>query len=219
MCGHFALNYINLINLMKRYGISADPDFDYEALLKEQGFYPSRGQSHSNVPVVMEQNNKRVIELLRWDIVPCWWKRPLSEKKFATYNARKESLSEKASFRNAWKRNRRCIIPATEFFEWPDKRIMPPGMSRKEHKVIITDREVFSMAGIWDEYRINGNSVKSCTIITVDANQCIADIPHTRMPAILSSQQEDSWLDQTVDSNNVYEFLEPYPAEKMEIFN
>ncbi len=219
MCGHFALNYINLINLMKRYGISADPDFDFEPILKEQGFYPSRGQSHSNVPVVMEQDNKRVLELLRWDIVPSWWGKPLTEKKFATYNVRKESLSEKASFRNAWKRNQRCIIPATEFFEWPDKRIMPSGMSRKEHKVIITDQEVFSMAGIWDECRINGDSVKSCTIITVDSNEGIADIPHTRMPAILFPQQEETWLDQSIDSEDVCEYLKPYPAEKMKIFN
>jgi len=219
MCGHFALNYINLINLMKRYGISADPDFDFESLLQEQGFYPSRGGSHSNVPVVMEQDKKRILKLLRWDIVPSWWKKSLSEKKFATYNARKESIGEKASYRNAWKKNQRCIIPATEFFEWPDKRIMPSGMSRKEYKVIVTDHKVFSMAGIWDECRINGDSVKSCTIITVEANEGIAGIPHTRMPAILSSHQENAWLNQTVEAKDVYEFLKPYPAEKTKIFN
>ncbi|MFO7888816.1 MAG: SOS response-associated peptidase [bacterium] len=219
MCGHFALNYINLINLMKRYGVSADPDFDFESLLNEQGFYPSRGQSQSNVPVVMEQNKKRVLELFRWDMIPSWWKKPLSEKKFATYNARKESLAEKTSFRNAWKKNQRCIIPATEFFEWPDKKIMPPGMPRKEHKITVIDQQILSLAGIWDECKVNGHSLRSCTIITIPPNDIIANIPHTRMPAILSPQQEGSWLDQTIDSNEVYEFLEPYPAEKMKIFN
>jgi len=219
MCGHFALNYINLINLMKRYGISDEPDLDFASLLKEQGFYPSRGQSDSYVPAVVGRDNKRMLELFRWDIVPSWWKKSLSEKKFATYNARKESLKEKVSFRNAWKNNQRCIIPATEFFEWPDKRIMPPDMSRKEHKIGVTDQNIFSLAGIWDECKINGDPIRSCTIITTPPNDLIAGIPHTRMPAILFPQQEDAWLNRRVDSEDVYEYLKPYPADKMKIFN
>ncbi len=218
MCGHFALNYINLITLMKRYGITGDPDTGFDQFLTEPGFYPSRGQSNSFAPVVLGQEDKRVLELFRWDIVPSWWKKSLSEKKFATYNARKESLREKASFRNAWKNNQRCLIPATEFFEWPDKSKIPPGMPRKEHKITLTDQEIFSMAGIWDECKIDGNSIKSCSIITTEANDIIADLPHTRMPAILSPQHEDVWLDETVDNQDMYELIKPYPVERMKIF-
>jgi len=217
MCGHFALNYINLITLMKRYGISEDPDMDWDTIVTESGFYPSRQQSSSLIPVVRKEENKKILELFRWDIVPSWWDKPLLEKKFTTYNARKESLSEKASFRTAWRKNQRCIIPATEFFEWPDKGQMPRGMPRKEHKIMLTDQEVFSLAGIWDECRIDDNSLRSCTIITVEANEAIAGIPHTRMPAILSARQEEVWLSKKNEGNAVYDLLSPYPEDRMKI--
>ena len=217
MCGHFALNYINLITLMKRYGITDDPEVDWDQIVNEAGFYPSRGETNSSIPVVLELESKRVLGLFRWDMVPSWWNKPLSEKKFTTYNARKESLSEKASFRTAWRKNQRCIIPATAFFEWPDKGKMPPGKPRKEHKITLVDQKVFSLAGIWDECSIYGDRIQSCTIITVEANNAIAEIPHTRMPAILSSQHEEAWLHEKNKNQDLYDVIKPYPEDKMTI--
>ena len=53
---------------------------------------------------------------MRWGLVPFFWKKPLKEMP-ATFNARAETVSEKPMFREAFRR-RRCIIPASGFFEW-----------------------------------------------------------------------------------------------------
>jgi putative SOS response-associated peptidase YedK len=52
-----------------------------------------------------------------WGLVPSWWHQPLKEKKFATFNARAEGLEESSTFRGAF-RHRRCLVPASGFYEW-----------------------------------------------------------------------------------------------------
>jgi putative SOS response-associated peptidase YedK len=53
---------------------------------------------------------------MRWGLVPCWWKKSLSELP-STFNARAETVTEKPMFRAAFKA-RRCIIPASGFYEF-----------------------------------------------------------------------------------------------------
>ena len=48
---------------------------------------------------------------MRWGLVPSWWKRPFREFNVATFNARAETVEDKAAFRFAFKRTR-CLIPA-----------------------------------------------------------------------------------------------------------
>jgi putative SOS response-associated peptidase YedK len=53
---------------------------------------------------------------MRWGLIPGWWKKTAKEVP-ATFNARAESVASKPMFRNAF-RERRCIIPASGFYEW-----------------------------------------------------------------------------------------------------
>ena len=218
MCGHFAINYINLIKLMQRYGLTEAPAVETPELFSTVGFYPSRGASHSRVPVIRTVSGNgeshRALEMHRWDLVPGWWNKPLAEKKFATFNARDDGITEKATFRNAWKKSQRCIIPATEFFEWPDKKKIPSGVKRTEHRVSLKDQQIFSMAGIWEKTILDGEVLYSCTIITTDANGPVASIPHMRMPVILPVQLEAKWLDPAYAPSEALKHLKPYPSEK-----
>src|SRR5690606_30745511 len=71
------------------------------------------------LPVVRQRSNgERVIHRLRWGLVPSWAK----DETIATrlINARGESVSDKPSFRAAFRR-RRCIVPANGFFEWQQR--------------------------------------------------------------------------------------------------
>ena len=69
----------------------------------------------TSVHIVRMKDGERVVEKATWDLVPGWWKKPLSEKKFRTHNARAETLQDKATFRAAWKNSQRCIIPMNFF--------------------------------------------------------------------------------------------------------
>jgi len=52
---------------------------------------------------------------MRWGLVPFWAKDP--NIGFKLINARSDSLAQKASFRESFKK-RRCLIPASAFYEW-----------------------------------------------------------------------------------------------------
>ena len=70
----------------------------------------------TDIPVIRQSpEGQRVLHLLRWGLVPHWAKDPTIGAKLN--NARGESLLEKPSFRDAFRR-RRCLIPADGFYEW-----------------------------------------------------------------------------------------------------
>ena len=106
-------------------------------------------------------------------------------------NARSESIAEKPSFRNAFKK-RRCLILADGFYEWKGEK------SRKQPMFItLPDHKPFAFAGLWETWNTKDDQdsiYKSCTIITTQASQSIRDIHH-RMPVILKQQVYESWLD------------------------
>ena len=54
---------------------------------------------------------------MRWGLIPAWWGKPLKEFNLATFNARAETVTEKAIFRSAFK-NSRCLIPVSGYYEW-----------------------------------------------------------------------------------------------------
>jgi putative SOS response-associated peptidase YedK len=207
-----------MIELIDRYSIKQIPDFEESKLAKASGFFPSRGKNHSFVPVILDSGDETALDLFRWDLVPHWWKKSLSEKKFSSFNARSDSLQDKATFRGAWAKGQRCIIPASAFFEWPSKKLVAPDTKRSEHEIKLTDQVIFSMAGIWDVNGVPGQEpLKSCAIITTEANEAVGAIPHNRMPVILPPDKESEWLDPETDPEAAFRILQQYPDEKMKV--
>jgi putative SOS response-associated peptidase YedK len=70
------------------------------------------------IDVVFEPENERIFSQLKWRLVPSWAKDAPTSK--GLINARAETITEKPSFREAFK-SRRCIIPASGFYEWQKK--------------------------------------------------------------------------------------------------
>ena len=64
------------------------------------------------IPVIIQKHGLRTLEMREWGLIPFWAKEPKP-----MINARAETAAEKVSFRNAL-RKRRCLIPASGFFEW-----------------------------------------------------------------------------------------------------
>ena len=145
----------------------------------------------------------RELAMLRWGLVPSWAKDLAVGTKMI--NARAEGVEAKPAFRAAVDK-RRCIVPATGFFEWK-------GIARQKQPFAITlpDRHVFGFAGLWERWQpASGEAVETFTIVTTDANEAIAPI-HDRMPVILPRQAEEAWLH--AGAAEARKLLMPYAGE------
>jgi putative SOS response-associated peptidase YedK len=80
------------------------------------------------------------------------------------------------------------------------------------------DGRAFAFAGIWDEWRGDGVTILSCSIITTKPNQVVRPV-HDRMPVILREEDYELWLDSEPSNHSLRsERLEPYPAQEMESY-
>ena len=116
---------------------------------------------------------------MRWGLIPSWWKQSRKELP-STFNARAETVTGRPSFRDAF-RERRCIIPASGYYEW---KPMPGG--KQPYYISARDGSILPFAGLWDEWHDpeSGEQIRSCTIIVADANALTRPI-HDRMPVII----------------------------------
>ena len=204
MCGRFALFHsaeaiaeafrVEPIDLPPRYNIA-----------------PSQP-----VAAIVQLHNepKRKLHWLRWGLIPSWAKDPAIGYKLI--NARAETASEKPSFRSAFK-HRRCLIPSDGFYEW--QRLEGSKSKKQPYYFSLTDNTPFAFAGLWERWESKeGDIVETCTILTTDANDLVSPI-HDRMPAILSPEDYNLWLDPNFTrSDSLQAMLKPYPAEAMKVY-
>ncbi len=146
-------------------------------------------------------------------MVPRWAKDLTGARR--TYNARSETVAEKPSFRDAWRRAQHCIIPAEAIYEpdWRSGRAVPTRISR-------ADREPMGIAGLWAAWRApTGETVHSYTMLTINADehplmrQFHKPGEEKRMVVVLPEAQYGSWL--AADMDHSRDFLLPYPADLM----
>lgn len=117
----------------------------------------------------------------RWSLIPAWSK--VFESKYPTHNARSESVSEKPTFRSAWKHRRTCLVPVGGYYEWKKENNI------KQPYVIHHASGVLMLAGLWETWE----SQISFTILTEDALGELANVHH-RMPVFIDKQTADDWL-------------------------
>lgn len=122
---------------------------------------------------------------MRWGLVPGWSK--VFDSKYATFNARLESVADKPSYRAAWKDRRRCLIPMAGYYEWQ------AGGDGKQ-PFYITDRNVGGVvaAGLYEPWIGEQGEQYSCTMITRAADHGMDRI-HGRMPVLLTPESAHEW--------------------------
>lgn len=205
MCGRFAF-FGNNQESLEFLGVVSDPP-----LLESYNITPAQ-----DIVVIRTWPETGVLEygMLRWGLLPFWSK--TNKTKFPLINARAEGIEKKPSFRGPFK-YRRCIIPASGFYEWQK------GAGGKQPFFIRPVAEgYFGFAGIWDHWQgEDGQEIESCAIITTEANELVTEI-HDRMPAILEQSDQEAWLgvsrlpDSGAGEGDLLAMLQPYPSEKME---
>ncbi|WP_374090305.1 SOS response-associated peptidase [Methylomicrobium lacus] len=136
--------------------------------------------------IVQPDRNGLSAVSLDWGLVPSWAKD--SKIGHSLINARAETLGDKPSFKAAYHK-RRCLIPATGFYEWQKTE-----NGKQAYHICREDSQLFAFAGLWEHWEHGANTLYSCTIITAAANGLMQPI-HERMPVIIGAEQYRFWLD------------------------
>lgn len=158
------------------------------------------------VAVVMEDGQKKLVTM-RWGLIPSWAKdESLGDRMI---NARSETIAEKPSFREAF-RKRRCLIVADGFYEWRAE-----GGRKAPFFIGRADRASFGMAGIYETWKApDGTVVRSCSIVTTEANDLMRPIHH-RMPVIVAREDHDRWLDPATPLEQVAGLMKPWSGDAL----
>jgi putative SOS response-associated peptidase YedK len=154
------------------------------------------GFTYPKTPVITNQN-KQEIQLFNWGLIPSWAK----DESFrsSTLNARIETIKDLPSFKNNVKN--RCLILTDGFYEW--KWLDEKGKEKQQYLISLPDDEPFAFAGIYSEWtnKNSGELLQTYSIVTTEANPFMAEIHNTkkRMPVILTPQNENDWLNETIN--------------------
>ena len=201
MCGRFTVTNSRLINLEaalagKLYPAQPGVETRYN-IAPSQPVYVVRG----------EGDGKYHFLQLKWGLVPAWSKEP--KVKYNTSNAKAETIETLASYRTPF-RKRRCLIPATGWYEW-----QPRPSGKVPWYLYMGDHSDFAFAGLWEKWEKKGQILETCTIIVTDACESIREI-HYRMPVILDPIDYEHWLDPGIsDPALLKPLLRPYKRDRL----
>ncbi|OGA17787.1 MAG: hypothetical protein A3I63_09985 [Betaproteobacteria bacterium RIFCSPLOWO2_02_FULL_66_14] len=196
MCGRFAL-HANPQVIALQFGLASNPE-----VAPRYNIAPT-----SEVLVVRVGGGAPQAARVRWGLVPRWAKDPAIGAKLN--NARAETVAEKPSFGDAFRR-RRCLIPASGFFEWK-----PQAGRKQPYYIHPAEGDLFGFAGLWESWRGSDGVLETCAIVTTKANSRMEAI-HDRMPVIIARSDYARWLDCTA-SAEVRDLLHPCDPEAIAV--
>ncbi|MEZ0327440.1 MAG: SOS response-associated peptidase [Fimbriimonas sp.] len=216
MCARFSL-VTPVAELASYFEAGVDPEIDI----------PPRANVAPtlDVPAVIEDEKGRRIKVLKWGLVPYWSQDSSTGTKLI--NARAESALEKPAFREPF-RKRRCIIPATGFYEWRDESdeltldfgLDPsPNSKTKKQPYFFHQRDghPMALAGLWDRWKdASGHRIETFTILTTDPNEVVKDF-HDRMPCILAREDVNFWLDEKENPESLLPLLRSFPEAEIAV--
>jgi putative SOS response-associated peptidase YedK len=182
--------------------------------------YPERFNIAPTDPVLTVRYNpetrERSLDALRWGLVPHWAK----DLSFGArcINARAETIATMSTFREAFN-SRRCIIPASGFYEWKKT-----GTTKAPYVILPDGEPLFAFAGLWENWRDKSAGegaewIRTCAIVTGQANELVAPI-HDRMPVILPREAWAKWLgEEPALTDELLALLTPFAAARMRAYS
>jgi putative SOS response-associated peptidase YedK len=178
MCGRFAF-YSPQEAVTRLFGVADSPGVEPRFNVAPTQFVAS---------VRADETGTRRVAMLHWGLVPAWAK----EKSIGArmINARGETLREKPSFRNAYKR-RRGLVLADGYYEWQRS-----GAAKQPYFISFENGEPFGIAALWETWRdpAGGDPLESCCLVTTVPAAELAHV-HDRMPVIVPAASYAEWLD------------------------
>ena len=200
MCGRFAY-FGNGFFGYESLHVPEPPIFESYNIAPSQGILALR---------VSQESHQIERAKLHWGLIPFWSK--TEKTKYPLINARAEGIETKPSFRSPF-RHRRCIIPASGFYEWQHR-----DGNKQPFFIRPADNGYFALAGLWEHWQnAEGEIIESCAIITTTANSLMATI-HDRMPVILTPENLPAWIDPGTMKEDLLPMLHPCPESILEAY-
>ena len=187
MCSQFTQRFkpgelLETLGMIKDLGILAGP----------QAIMP-----HMSALAIVSKDGTLCAEQMQFGLLPRWSKEP--KVKFATFNARLETISEKASFKDAFLK-RHCIVPMTSFTEPIYENILAGNM------VAFQAQLPLFAASIWEEWtdKKSGEVITSFSVITSEPLALVQKTGHDRSPVFLEPKNAMAWLQPTGTTNEEF---------------
>jgi putative SOS response-associated peptidase YedK len=176
--------------------------FDAE-VVTDGGYTPRYNIAPGDGLEVITNETPDEIDRYHWGLIPFW----ADEPEEGIINARSETADEKRVFEQAWE-SRPCLVLSSGFYEWKAQN----GGPKQPYRIYREADPAFAMAGLWDVWEGDGESIPCVTILTTEPNELMQPI-HDRMPVVLPQEAESEWLSSGPDARK--EFCQPYPDDDM----
>lgn len=196
--------------MSSRYSIcaSAAQLHDRFSVEVSPAYTPSYNAAPGCLLPVITNTGPRGLSFFYWGLTPSWVKdKPIGEK---IIQVRAEWIPDKTVYRKSLAQHR-CLIPADGFYEWKKigKKTAIP------YRYLLHTKELFSFAGLWEEYEDNGEQFHTFRMITTPADENFQPIDE-RLPVILNPEDEKIWLSNSGTEAEWISVLKPYPSAKLE---
>ncbi len=162
----------------------------------------------NQVCAVTSDEGVRHVTSMRWGFIPHWYAKPNGGP--LLINARSETIAEKPAFKAAV-RQRRCLIPATGFYEWTKDA----EGNRLPWYIYPAQEEALAFAGVWQRWERDGEAHTTCAIVTTLANDRMAEL-HSRQPVTIASADYGLWLGE--EGHGAATLMTAAPPEQLEFF-
>lgn len=134
MCGAHGFSVQKASEVYDRFGV-----------MNHIPYHPRWNLRPGQMNPVITRHSPNQISFMFWGLIPYWTKD--DKGTYKTFNAKAETVADKASYRKPF-RFQRCLIPANYFFE-PDKVtvLKPP---HPWYCFQLKNGELFAFAGLYD---------------------------------------------------------------------
>jgi putative SOS response-associated peptidase YedK len=192
----------------------------YEAVMRYVDYQPNYYENafDFNTDPVLTADRPKELLPYAWGFIP-WWCKTLEEGqrlRLQTLNCISEEMFTKSSFRDSANEGKRCLIPATGFFEWHWDN---PAKAKNKTPFVIKakDQDIFSIAGLYSTWlnKQTNEEVLTYTVLTTVSNAAMSYVHNSkrRQPVIIKKEFEKDWLNPNLPEADILELCKSMPED------
>ncbi|TGK18857.1 SOS response-associated peptidase family protein [Leptospira stimsonii] len=189
MCGRYSLN-ASASMVVEYYNLRYETERIYREFREEKEVFPTKVE-----PVIQNIETNRTMLFTHWGLKNIEIKSqdrngPPVKLKKPVINATIEKIHSYWRWSQALKAER-CIIPATEYWEWSETIPKP----NNRFKMYLESGDLFGFAGLnCSFFEDDGSKKIGFVIVTMPANEHVSQVHH-RQPGLILKNNIEEWLD------------------------